>query len=112
MPRPIRGRLPWTPPPQTRPRRPYPRLWNPATPRSNQKSQPTGTVPPTCRPEKGTCSGIPAGYESDDSWGGHSNNDDPQQQMPDLDKELYPLVAYRTWKRPYARGRNTPGGVP
>ena len=89
-----------------------PKVVEPSNSTPNQKSQPTGTVPPTCRPEKGTCSGIPAGYESDDSWGGYSNNDDPQQQTPDLDEELYPLVAYRTWKRPYARPRNTPSGVP
>ena len=88
-----------------------PKVVEPSNSTPNQKSQPTGTVPPTCRSEKGTCSGIPAGYESDDSWGGYSNNDDPQQQMPDLDEELYPLVAYRTWRRPYARPRNTPSGV-
>ena len=89
-----------------------PKIVEPSTSTPNQKSQPTGTVPPTCRPEKGNCNGISAGYESDDSWGGYSNNDDPQQQMPDLDQELYPLVAYRTWRRPYARARNTPRGVP
>ena len=89
-----------------------PKVVEPSDSMPNQKSQPTGTVPPTCRPEKGTCNGIPAGYESDDSWGGYSNNDDPQQQTPDLDEELYPLVAYQTWNRPYARGRNTPRGVP
>ena len=78
----------------------------------NQRPQPTGTVPPTCRPEKGTCDGIPAGYESDDSWGGHSHNDDPQQQTPDLDEELYPLVAYRTWAKPHTSCRSRPRGAP
>ena len=89
-----------------------PKVVEPSDSTPNQKSQPTGTVPPTCRPKKGTCNGIPAGYKSDDSWGGYSNNDNPQQQTPDLDEELYPLVAYQTWKRPYARPRNTPRGVP
>ena len=89
-----------------------PKVVEPSNSTPNQKSQPTGTVPPTCRSEKGTCSSIPAGYESDDSWSGYSNNDDPQQQTPDLDEELYPLVAYRTWKRPYTRPRNTPSGIP
>ena len=89
-----------------------PKVVEPSNSTPNQKLQPTGTVPPTCRPEKGTCSGIPVGYESDDLWGGYSNNDDPQQQTPDLDEELYPLVAYQTWKRPYARPRNTPSRVP
>ena len=56
-----------------------PKVVEPSNSTPDQKSQPTGTVPPTCRSEKGTCSGIPAGYETDDSWGGYSNNDDPQQ---------------------------------
>ena len=89
-----------------------PKVVEPSNSASNQKSQPTGTVLPTCRPKKGTCNGIPAGCESDDSWGGYSHNDDPQQQTPNLDEELYPLVAYRMWTRPHTTGRGRPRGVP
>ena len=89
-----------------------PKVVEPSDSVPNQKSQPTGTVPPTCRHDKGTCNGIPVGYESDDSWGGYSHNDDPQQQMPDLDEELYPLVAYRMWMRPHTTSRSRPRGVP
>ena len=89
-----------------------PKVVEPSDSTPNQKPQPTGTVPLTCRPKKGTCNSIPAGYESDDSWGGYSHNDDPQQQMPDLDVELYPLVAYQMWTRPHTSGRSRPRGVP
>ena len=36
---------------------------------TNVKPQPTGTVPPTCQAAAATFEGIPAGYETDDSWG-------------------------------------------
>ena len=79
----------------------------------NKKPQPTGTVPPTCRSEPGICDGIPAGYETDDSWGCHSPHANPEEQTPDLEEELLPFLTLRAWRnhphrntqRGRARGR-------
>ena len=38
-----------------------------------KKQHPTGAVTPTCRREYGLVNGIPAGYETDDSWGNDSH---------------------------------------
>ena len=35
---------------------------------ATRRPHPTGAVAPTCRHEYGLVNGIPAGYESDDSW--------------------------------------------
>ena len=35
---------------------------------ASRRPHPTGAVAPTCRREYGLVNGIPAGYESDDSW--------------------------------------------
>ena len=40
---------------------------------------PTGTVPPTSRSQAELCDGIPAGYESDDSWGCYSPHARPEE---------------------------------
>ena len=40
---------------------------------ATRRSHPTGTVAPTCGSEYGLVNGIPAGYESDDSWDTHSH---------------------------------------
>ena len=42
--------------------------------KGNKTTQLTGVVFPTCRGEPGLVRGIPAGYESDNSWDCHSNN--------------------------------------
>ena len=63
------------------------------------KSQPTGTVPPTCRPKSAVCDGIPAGYETDDSWGCYSPHANPEEQTPDLEEELLPFLTLRAWRR-------------
>ena len=36
--------------------------------RDPKKTHPTGAVVPTCRRDYGLINGIPAGYETDDSW--------------------------------------------
>ena len=41
---------------------------NSRTTQCDKTAQPTGTVFPTCRGELGLVRGIPAGYESDNSW--------------------------------------------
>ena len=37
------------------------------------KQHPTGAVAPTCRRQYGLVNGIPAGYETDDSWDNDSH---------------------------------------
>ena len=39
----------------------------------SKKQHPTGSVAPTCRREYGLVNGIPAGYETDDSWDNDSH---------------------------------------
>ena len=56
---------------------------------------PTGTVPPTSRPQAELCDGIPAGYETDDSWGCYSPHARPEEQTPDLEEELLPILTLR-----------------
>ena len=39
----------------------------------SKKQHPTGAIAPTCRREYGLVNGIPAGYETDDSWDNDSH---------------------------------------
>ena len=43
---------------------------------ATRRPHPTGAVAPTCRHEYGLVNGIPAGYESDDSWDNASHTHD------------------------------------
>ena len=71
-------------------------------PFGDTKPQVTGTVQPTQRkPEEpksdGPVDGIPAGYETDDSWG-HFNPDNAlSEPTPDLEEEIFPLLMVRAW---------------
>ena len=47
--------------------------WNYAANSDSKKQHPTGAVAPTCRCEYGLVNGIPAGYETDDSWDNYSH---------------------------------------
>ena len=64
----------------------------------SKKPHPTGAVAPTCRREYGLVNGIPAGYESDDSWDndshthGHTHN-------------IVPLLTLCPWNNCPYRGR-------
>ena len=79
----------------------------------NKKHQPTGTVSPTCQSESGICKGVPAGYESDDSWGCHSSTANPEDEIPDLEEELLPFLTLRAWRNhPNHPHRNTQRGRP
>ena len=73
---------------------------------------PTGTVPPTSRSQAELCNGIPAGDESDDSWGYLSSHPRPEDQTPDLEEELLPILTLRAWQSPPHRGplRGRPRG--
>ena len=61
---------------------------------------PTGAVPPTSRPQAELCKGIPAGDESDDSWGYLSSYARPEETTPDLEEELLPILTLRAWQAP------------
>ena len=39
----------------------------------SEKQHPTGAIAPTCRRDYGLVNGIPAGYETDDSWDNNSH---------------------------------------
>ena len=74
---------------------------------------PTGAVHPTSRSESRLCEGIPAGDESDDSWGYLSSHARPETQSPDLEEELLPILTLRAWQAPNRgtfRGRSRGGG--
>ena len=65
-----------------------------------RKQHPTGAVTPTCRREYKLVNGIPAGYESDDSWDNNSHTHEHTHTH-----NIVPLLALCTWnKRPH-RGR-------
>ena len=61
--------------------------------RGTKQPQPTGTVSPTCRRDFSFANGIPAGYESDDSWGHNSTALEPEHIH---NHNIVPLLALRT----------------
>ena len=65
-----------------------------------RKQHPTGAVAPTCRREYGLVNGIPAGYESDDSWDNDSHTHEHTHTH-----NIVPLLALRTWNNRPHRGR-------
>ena len=70
-----------------------------------KKQHPTGAVAPTCRSEYGLVNGIPAGYETDDSWDNDSHTHEHTHTH-----NIVPLLSIRPWNnRPY-RGREQPHG--
>ena len=66
----------------------------------SKKQHPTGTVAPTCRREYGLVNGIPAGYETDDSWDNDSHTHEHMHTH-----NIVPLLALRTWHSRPHRGR-------
>ena len=66
----------------------------------SKRPHPTGAVAPTCRREYGLFNGIPAGYESDDSW----DNDSHTHEHTHM-HNIVPLLALRTWNNRPHRGR-------
>ena len=65
-----------------------------------RKQQPTGAIAPTCRREYGLVNGIPAGYESDDSWDNNSHTHEHTHTH-----NIVPLLALCTWNNRPHRGR-------
>ena len=65
----------------------------------SMRQHPTGAVAPTCHREYGLVNGIPAGYESDDSWDTGSHTHDHTHTH-----NIVPLLALRTWNNRPRRG--------
>ena len=62
-----------------------------------KKQHPTGAVVPTCRREYGLVNGIPAGYETDDSWDNDSHTHEHTHN-------IVPLLTLRPWSNCPHRG--------
>ena len=69
----------------------------------SKRPHPTGAIAPTHRREYGLVNGIPAGYESDDSW----NNDSHTHGHTHM-HNIVPLLALRTWSNRPHRGCEQP----
>ena len=67
---------------------------------ATRRPHPTGAVAPTCRREYGLVNGIPAGYESDDSWDNLSHTHEHTHTH-----NIVPLLTLRPWRNSPRRGR-------
>ena len=68
-----------------------------------KKQHPTGAIAPTCRREYGLVNGIPAGYETDDSW----DNDSHTHECTHT-HNIVPLLTLHPWNNCPHRGREQP----
>ena len=75
--------------------------------RDTKRVQPTGAVSPTCRREYGLVNGIPAGYESDDSWDQNSITHE-LEHVHNHTHNIVPLLTLRTWTNCPNRGWGQP----
>ena len=66
---------------------------------ASRRPHPTGAVAPTCRREYGLVNGIPAGYESDDSW-----DNDYHTHEHTHTHNIVPLLALHPWRNSPCRG--------
>ena len=64
-----------------------------------KKQHPTGAVAPTCRRDYGLVNGIPAGYETDDSWDNDSHTHEHTHTH-----NIVPLLTLRPWNNCLHRG--------
>ena len=67
---------------------------------ASRRPHPTGAVAPTCRREYGLVNGIPAGYESDDSWDNDSHTHEHTHTH-----NIVPLLTLCPWRNSPCRGR-------
>ena len=67
---------------------------------ATRRPHPTGAVAPTCRCEYSLVNGIPAGYESDDSWDNLSHTHDHTHTH-----NIVPLLTLHPWRNSPCRGR-------
>ena len=68
-----------------------------------KKQHPTGAIAPTCRREYGLVNGIPAGYETDDSWDNDSHTHEHTHTH-----NIVPLLSIRPWNNHPHRGCERP----
>ena len=68
---------------------------------ASRRPHPTGAVAPTCRREYGPVNGIPAGYESDDSWDNLSHTHDHTHTQ-----YIVLLLTLCPWRNSPRRGRD------
>ena len=66
---------------------------------ATRRPHPTGAVAPTCRCEYGLVNGIPAGYESDDSWDNLSHTHEHTHTQ-----NIVTLLTLRPWQNSPHRG--------
>ena len=78
-----------------------------ATNRDPKRVHPTSAVIPTCQREYGLINGIPAGYETDDSWDHDSLTHEPEHAHTHT-HNIVPLLALRTWTNHPNRGQGQP----
>ena len=74
---------------------------------NSKKQHPTGAVAPTCRRQYGLVNGIPAGYETDDSWDNDSHTHEHEHTHTHT-HNIVPLLALHTWNNHPHRGRDQP----
>ena len=70
-----------------------------------KKQHPTGAIAPTCRREYGLVNGIPAGYETDDSWDNDSHTHEQTHTH-----NIVPLLSICPWNNRPHRGCEQPHG--
>ena len=75
--------------------------------RNPKKAHPTSAVIPTCRRDYRLVNGIPAGYETDDSWDHDSLTHEPEHTHTHT-HNIVPLLALHTWTNCPNRGREQP----
>ena len=73
----------------------------------SKKQHLTGAINPTCRREYRLVNGIPAGYETDDSWDNDSHTHEHDHRHTHT-HNIVPLLALRTWNNYPHRGREQP----
>ena len=81
--------------------------WHNAANRDPKKAYRSGTVVPTCRRDYGLVNGIPAGYETDDSWDNDSVTHEPKHAHTHT-HNIVLLLTLRTWSNRPNRGREQP----
>ena len=75
---------------------------NSRTTMRDRTAEPTGAVFPTCRGEPRPVTGIPVGYESDNSW----DFSDADEQDCSCRHNITLLVAYTSWRNRPNRGQD------
>ena len=71
----------------------------------SKKQHPTGSVAPTSRRDYGLVNGIPAGYETDDSWDNDSHTHEHTHAH-----NIVSLLSIRPWNNCPHRGCEQPHG--